>query len=84
MPLALSTPIFNKKYDRTRTVELLKLPIVETLLHSTACVECDFLLKIGVLRAKGITKNAPNFEVCDLTLVRSTTLFINVVIVVLY
>ena len=57
---------------------------MEFLRHSTACVECDFLLKIGELRAKAITKNAPNFELCDLTLVRSTTLFINVVIVVLY
>ena len=57
---------------------------MEFLRHSTACVECDFLLKIGKLRPKGIIKNAPNFEVRDLTLVRSTTLFINVVIVVLY
>ena len=28
---------------------------MEFLRHSTACVKCDFLLKIGELRAKGIT-----------------------------
>ena len=43
-----------------------------------------FLLKIGVLRAMGITKNFPNLEVCDLNPDPPTTLFINVVTVVLY
>ena len=33
MPMALSTPIFNKKYDQPRIVELPKLPTVVTLLH---------------------------------------------------
>ena len=73
MPLGLSTPIFNKKSHWTRLVECHKLPIVlsnvttvESLRHSTARVESDFLLEIGILRAKGITKSVPNLEVvCD-------------------
>ena len=57
---------------------------MEFLRHSTARVGCDFLLKISVLGAKGITKKVPNLEVCDPTPAHSTTLFIKVVIVVLY
>ena len=45
MSLALSAPIFNKKSNRTRAVETIKLwP--------------NFLLKIGTLRAKGKRKPA--------------------------
>ena len=57
---------------------------MEFLRHSTARVRCDFLLKISILGAKGITKKVPNLEVCDPTPAHSTTLFIKVVIVVLY
>ena len=58
--------------------------IMEFLRHSTARVGCDFLLKISVLRAKGISKNVPNLEVCEHTPVPPITRSIKVVIVVLY
>ena len=57
---------------------------MEFLRRSTACVGWDFLLKIGIRRAKGITKNLPNLEVCELSPATTTTIFINAVIVVLY
>ena len=71
-------------------MECLKLPIVVTLLQwnfwdiPQLVSDVIFLLKISVLGAKGITKNIPNLEVCDPTPAHSTTLFIKVVIVVLY
>ena len=49
---------------------------MEILGHSTARVGCDFLLQIGILSAKGITKNVANLEVCDPTPDPSTTLSI--------
>ena len=82
MPLALSIPICNKKSHPTRAVECHKLFIEVTLLHmenlrhSTALVGCDFLLQIGILSAKGITKNVANLEVCSPTPDPSTTLSI--------
>ena len=57
---------------------------MEFLWRSTACVGWDFLLKIGVLRAKGITKSIPNLEKCDPNPDPHTTLHIKVVIEVLY
>ena len=57
---------------------------MEFLRRSTACVGWDFLLKIGVLKAKGITKSFPNFEECDPNPDPHTALHIKVVIVVLY
>ena len=57
---------------------------MEFLRRSTACVGLDFLLKIGVLVEKGITKSYPNFEECDPNPDPHTTLHILVVIVVLY
>ena len=40
---------------------------VYTLRLSTARVECNFLLQIGILRAKGYNKNVPNVQVCNPT-----------------
>ena len=57
---------------------------MEFLRHSTARVGCDFLLKISVLRAKGISKNVPNLEVYDPAPAHFTTLLIKIAIVVLY
>ena len=57
---------------------------MEFLRRSTACVGWDFLLKIGVLRAKGITKSFPNLEECDPNPDPYTSVHIMVVIVVLY
>ena len=49
---------------------------MEILRHSTARVGCDFLFQIGILSAKGITKNVANLEVCGPTPDPSTTLSI--------
>ena len=57
---------------------------MEFLRHSTARVGCDFLLQIGILSAKGITKNVANLEVCGPAPDPLTTRSIKVVIVVLY
>ena len=57
---------------------------MEFLWHSTAGVGWDFLLKISVLGAKGITKSFPNFEECDPNPDPYTSVHIMVVIVVLY
>ena len=54
------------------------------LCSSTVRVRSYFLLKIGVLRAKGITKSFPNLEECDPNPEPHTTEYIKVVIVVLY
>ena len=61
MPLALSILIFNKGYDRTRTLQILRFPIVVTVLTMEFLrhIGCDLLLKIGVLRAKCIKKTFP-------------------------
>ena len=71
MALALRIPIFNKKSHPTQAVERLKNTIVVKLQQWEVCevppvhVRSYFLLKIGVLRAKGITKSFPNLEECD-------------------
>ena len=49
-------------------MEDIKLPVdvkfstMEILIHFTASVGYNFLLKIGVLRAEGITKNRPQLK----------------------
>ena len=57
---------------------------MEFLRRSTACVGWNFLLKIVICRAKGITKKFPNLEECDPNSDPHTALHIKVVIVVLY
>ena len=53
---------------------------MKSLWHSTARVGCDFLLQIGILSAKGITKNVANLEVRGPTPDPLTTLSVNLVI----
>ena len=90
MALALRIPIFNKKSHPTQAVERLKNSIVVKLLqwevYEVPQFVSDhfFLLKIGVLRAKGITKSFPNLEECDPNLDPHIALHIKAVIVVLY
>ena len=57
---------------------------MESLRHSKACVECDFLFQMFILSAKGIIKNIPKLEVYNPTPATSTTLFIKEVIVAFY
>ena len=57
---------------------------MKSLRLSTARVECDFLLQIGILRAKGYNKNVPKVQVCNPTHTPSRTLYIWVAIVVFY
>ena len=58
--------------------------VMENLRHFAARVGCDFLLKIGINRAKGSTKNVPVLKACDSILAPPTALSIKVAIVVLY
>ena len=54
-------------HGMSQTSHCSNITTMEFLRHSTARVGCYFLLKISVLKAKGISKNVPNLEVCENT-----------------
>ena len=70
IPLGSKYAILQQKitldtsYGKSQTFHCSK---VYTLRLSTARVECNFLLQIGILRAKGYNKNVPNVQVCNPT-----------------
>ena len=75
---------FDTSCGKSQTFHCSNVTTMESFRLSTARVGCDFLLQIGILRAKGYNKNVPKVQVCNPTHTPSRTLYIWVAIVVLY
>ena len=57
----------QKNHTRHELWKIANFNTMKSLRISPARVECDFLLQIGTIRAKGNNKNVPNVQVCNPT-----------------